>query len=200
MAYIIGHKSISLKNETVAERCENCGEQMSVTIHVFQKYVHFFWIPFLPAGKTGISECANCKQTLTEKQMPASLLATYQNLKSAAKIPIWMFSGAALFVVLFIALKINEQNKSRENAKLILAPKVGDVLEVKNKDKQYTLCKIVDLRGDSVLLISNKYQSSDPAGLSALKDSAYSEEISYIAKPELKKLFDKGDVIDIHRE
>jgi hypothetical protein len=59
-------------------------------------------IPFLPAGKTGISECSVCKQVLEEKAMPENIAATYQRLKSESRIPIWMFSGAGLFLLLYV--------------------------------------------------------------------------------------------------
>lgn len=200
MLYLIGHKSIPLKTETVFEKCTCCGSENSVTVTVYQKYVFFFWIPFLPAGKTGISECSVCKQVLQEKAMPENLRATYQRLKSESRIPIWMFSGAVLLVLLIGYLTLQENKRKEASAKMIEAPAVGDVLEVKNKDKQYTLTKIIDIKKDSIFLISSNYLSADLTGLASLKDSTYGSEVSYVSKADLKALFDKGEILNVDRK
>lgn len=200
MLYLIGHKSILLNKETVTDKCNCCGSINSVTVNVYQKYVFFFWIPFLPAGKTGISECAVCKQVLEEKAMPENLRDAYQRLKAASRIPVWMFSGAVLFTLLIGYMQLQENNKKQASAKMIETPAVDDVLEVKNKEKQYTLVKIIDIKNDSIFLVSSKYQSSDNSGLAALKDSAYGTEIAYISKADLKALFKKGEVLNVERK
>lgn len=200
MLYLIGHKSISLKTETVEEKCINCGGHNSIILYVVQKYVHFFGIPFLPAGKTGSSKCESCKQTLTEKQMPEFLLATYKKIKADSKTPFWMFSGSVLFAILFVILTLNEQKQKRIKMQFVLTPKTGDILEVKNKDNQYTTYLIADIKGDSIFWTTNKYQVNDPAELQFIKDSAYQDEIFYISKTELKKLFDKGNILNINRK
>jgi len=98
MLNIIGHKSIPTQSEIIQDKCECCGTYHSVNVLVYQKYVFWFWIPFLPAGKTGISECEICKKVMNEKEMSSNLLSVYQRLKSTARIPIWMYSGALLFI------------------------------------------------------------------------------------------------------
>jgi hypothetical protein len=178
MLYLIGHKSIPLKQETISEKCSCCESINSVKVTVYQKYVFFFWIPFLPAGKTGISECAVCKQVLQEKAMPENLRATYQRLKAETRIPVWMFSGAVLLILLIGYLTVQENKRKEASAKMIEAPAVGDVLEVKNKEKEYTLTKIIEIKKDSIILVSSNYLS----GLASLKDSTYGSEVSYISK------------------
>lgn len=200
MLYLIGHKSIPLNKETVTDKCHCCGSINSVTVTVYQKYVFFFWIPFLPAGKTGISECAVCKQVLEEKSMPDNLRETYQRLKSASRIPIWMFSGALLLILLIGYMTVQENKRKEASAKMIEAPAVGDVLEVKTKEKQYTLTKIIEIKKDSIFLVSNNYQAGDVSGLNSLKDSTYGTEVSYISKADLKALFDKGEILNVDRK
>lgn len=102
MLYLIGHKSIPLKQETISGKCNCCESINSVTVTVYQKYVFVFGLPFLPAGKTGISECSVCKQVLDEKGMPENIKSEYQQLKAIARIPIWMFSGAIAFLLLYV--------------------------------------------------------------------------------------------------
>jgi hypothetical protein len=107
--YIIGHKSILLAKEMVQEKCPNCGSNHSLEMEVFQKYVHFFYIPYLPAGKTGVSYCSNCHQALVDKDMPANLKEAYQQLKAKTKIPIWMFSGLVLMILLILYQQNHQQ-------------------------------------------------------------------------------------------
>lgn len=200
MLYLIGHKSIPLKQEPISEKCSCCESINSVTVTVYQKYVFFFWIPFLPAGKTGISECAFCKQVLAEKAMPENVHAAYQQLKATARIPIWMFSGAVLFLLLFAYWQFQDMQQKQASAKMVVAPAVGDILEVKTKEQQYTLTKIIDIKNDSIFLVSSNYQSADASGLASLKDSSYTIEVAYISKNNLKDLFDKGDILKVDRK
>lgn len=109
MLYLIGHKSIPLKQENISGKCNCCESINSITVTVYQKYVFIFGLPFLPAGKTGISECSVCKQVLEEKGMPENIKSEYQQLKATARIPIWMFSGAVLFILLYAYLKYQEK-------------------------------------------------------------------------------------------
>jgi hypothetical protein len=200
MLYIIGHKSIPTQSEVIPEKCAYCGTEHSVKVSVFQKYVFWFWIPFLPAGKTGISECEICKKVLSEKEMPENILSVYYRLKMNARIPIWMFSGVFLFMLILGYWQLQDRNKKNYSAQLVAAPAIGDVLEVKNKDKQYTLTKVIDIKKDSIFLISSNYQTTEESGLASLMDSSYSDEISYISKADLKTLFNKGDILQVNRK
>ena len=172
-------------------------------MHVFQKYAHVFWIPFFPMGKTGVSQCDHCKQVLKLKEMPASLTASYDNLKSQTKTPIWMFSGLALVAVLITIGVINDKKKDEKNAQLILTPQSGDIFEIKTKDNQYTLYKIDQIQGDSVFVRVNNYETNKATGIDDLKkkgDNAYSEEVLGLSKSELKVMLDKGEIIDVDRK
>jgi hypothetical protein len=199
MLNIIGHKSIPTQSEIIPEKCSYCGTEYSVKVSVFQKYVFWFWIPFLPAGKTGISECEICKKVWSEKEMPENMLSVYYSLKFNARIPIWMFSGAFLFILILGYWQLQDREKNKNNAHLVDTPAIGDVLEVKNTNQQYTLTKVIDIKKDSIFLVSSNYQSNEESGLAALKDSSYSDEISYISKTDLKALFNKGDILHVNR-
>jgi hypothetical protein len=200
MPFIIGHKSIPTQSEIVPEKCDYCGTIYSIKVSVFQKYVFWFWVPFLPAGKTGISECEICKKVLSEKEMSPNLLSVYQRLRSNARVPIWMYSGAVLFILILGYWQLKDREQKKNSAQLVSAPAIGDVLEVKNKEQQYTLTKIIDIKKDSIFLISSNYQSTEKSGLVALKDSSYSDEISFISKADLKALFVKGDILQVDRK
>ena len=200
---IYGSKSKELAKEILTDKCQNCGTQNWIDMHVFQKYAHVFWIPFFPMGKTGVSQCDHCKQVLKLKEMPASLTASYDNLKSQTKTPIWMFSGLALVAVLITIGVINDKKKDEKNAQLILTPQNGDIFEIKTKDNQYTLYKIDQIQGDSVFVRVNNYETNKATGIDDLKkkgDNAYSEEVLGLSKSELKVMLDKGEIIDVDRK
>lgn len=199
---VYGTRSTQLAKQIVADKCTNCGTQNSIDLHVFQKYAHVFWIPFFPIGKTGVSQCDHCKQVLKEKEMPPGLKQTCQDLKAQSKTPIWTFSGLALVAILIAIGVISDQKKTATNAVLITQPHKGDVLEIRNSDKQYTLLRVEDVKGDSVYFRLNNFETDLQSGLSKIKekgDAAYGQDIYALPKQELKAMFDKGDVLDIER-
>lgn len=197
--YIIGHKSISMAKEMVHEKCPNCASNHSLEMEVFQKYVHFFYIPYLPAGKTGVSYCSNCKQAMVDKDMPSNLKAAYQQLKAKTRIPIWMFSGLVLMVLLIVYQLNNEQRAQKALATQMDQVVAGDVLELKLAKDNFTLYKVYRVNADSVLLQANEYQSSTAAGLKEIVDSPYVNDLRYISKPELKKMALDGGLVGVEK-
>src|SRR5882672_1182143 len=154
---IYGVRSTQLAKEIIADKCSGCGTQNSIELYVFQKYAHVFWIPLFPVGKTVVSQCDHCKQVLKQKEMPSSLLSTYESIKSQTKTPIWTFSGLAVIAILITIGVVNDQKNDQENAQLILAPKPGDIFEIKTRENQYTIYKVDEVQGDSVFIRINEY-------------------------------------------
>lgn len=74
---IFGTRSGNLKSpQTDALDCNFCKTEKSVWFYFFQRYIHIFWIPFVPIGKTGSSVCSHCKQALSVKKMPETQKTT----------------------------------------------------------------------------------------------------------------------------
>jgi hypothetical protein len=162
-----------------------------------------FWIPLFPFTKTAVSECGNCKQVLKQSEMPSSLQPTYTTLKSQSKTPFWTFAGLGLLIVLIGTSFISSKNKDERNAQLILAPKSGDVFEIKTPDKQYTLYKVDKVEDNTVYIRMNNYEYNLPSGLRKLKEkgeSAYNEELFPIEKSTLKEMLESGEILDIDRD
>ena len=200
---IYGTKSKQLTKEVLIDKCQSCGKQHSIDMHVFQKYAHVFWIPFFPLGKTGVSQCDHCKQVLKLKEMPDSLRSSYETLKAQTKTPVWMFSGIALIAVLITVGVISSRENDKLNQQYIAAPIIGDLFEVKSRGDQYTLYKVEQVRGDSVFVSMNEYLANKPSGLKDLKskgDASFSEEVVGYSKAELKKMLDSGEIMDIDRK
>jgi hypothetical protein len=199
---VYGTKAKQLAKEALTDKCPNCGTQNSLDMYVFQKYAHLFWIPFMPIGKTGVSQCSHCKQVLKQKEMPTQLKAAYDNVKAQTKTPVWTFIGLALVVVLITSAIIGDKNKNAQNAKLIEAPHKGDVFEVRTPDRQYTLIKVEEVKSDTIYVREHIYTTNKISGLYDLKrkgDTGYLEEVTAFDKKELKSMFDKGDIINIIR-
>jgi hypothetical protein len=135
--------------------------------------------------------------------MPPSLTSAYHTLKAKTRTPIWMFSGLAIVVVLIILGAINDRNNNERNAKVILTPQSGDILEIRTMANQYTLFKIEYVFGDSVFIRPNIYETNKSTGIDKIKDkgdNAYSQEIYGFSKAELKKKFDNGEILNIDRK
>jgi len=196
---IYGSKSKELAKEHITDKCPNCSTPNSITIYVFQKYAHVFWIPFFPMNKIGASQCDHCKQVLKQKEMPAALKSDYERLAKQAKTPVWMFAGLALVALLIITGIISDKNKDAKNARLILTPQAGDIFKIKAGDNQYTLYKVEEVAGDSVILHQSNYQVNKETGLDELKNKAYSNDLYSFSKKEIKAMLDKGEIIDIDR-
>ncbi len=198
---IYGTRSTLLKTEYLFEPCPNCNTANSVQMNVFQQYAHIFWIPIFPIRKTGVSVCTNCRQVLKEKQMPASLKLSYQNLKSDTKIPIWHFTGIFLVFLVVIAVVISDKQTSDKVSKLIMSPKKDDVFQIKLKDDVYTLYKVKKVEGDTVYFFANKYQTSEESGLSGLSDKEFDTAETYgLSKSELNNMNKNDEIIDIERK
>jgi hypothetical protein len=196
-----GTKNKELAKEIVTDKCPHCGNINSIDMHVFQKYAHVFWIPVFPLSKTGIAQCDHCKKVFKLSEMPEKLLESYQNLKAQTKTPTWMFSGLALFAGIILLGIYNEKNTKAKNEKIILAPVVGDIYEVKTNQKNYTAYKVDQVLADSVYVLVNNFETNKRSGLKELKTKAYStDEVLGFSKNELKQMLEKGDIIDIERK
>jgi hypothetical protein len=200
---IYGSKAKQVAKEIISEKCINCGTQLSIDMHVFQKYAHIFWVPLFPIGKTGVSQCDHCKQVLKLNEMPPSIKMAYENLKAQSKIPIWMFSGLALIALLIVSGMISAKNKDEKNAKLIVAPQKGDIFEIKTKEKKYTLYKVADVTTDSVFVLINSFESNVEKGIRDIKikgESSFIDDAYGFSKKELKMMLDDGEILDIDRK
>lgn len=197
---IYGTRGKLIKSEMIAEPCANCNNANSIEMNVFQRWAHIFWIPFFPIGKTGVSQCMHCKQVLTLKQMPEMLRISYSNLKSQAKTPIWTFSGLLLLAIIIVAVIITGKQKDERVKAMISALKANDVLEIKLDDGNYTLAKVSRVKGDSVFIVVNKFQTDKASGIDKLKKEAYDAQEEVLTVEALKSMNAKNQILDIERD
>lgn len=96
---IFGVRSGRLKNlKSQTYDCGYCKTDKSVHFYYFQKYIHIFWIPVIPIGKTGSSVCSHCKQVQTVNEMPEVQKQKFLEEKAELKTPL------GYKIVLFIIL------------------------------------------------------------------------------------------------
>jgi len=197
---VYGNKATLLKSEFISEPCPNCNTNNSLQMSVYQRYAHIFWIPFFPIGKIGVSACSNCRQVLKDKNMPASLKLNYENLKSQTQIPIWNFAGLGVVAVITLSVMISDNQTKKKVNNLVLAPKPGDVLHIKEKDTSYTLYKLTKVTKDSVYLVTCKYVSDQEDGLNDLAAKGFDTVENALSRAEFVGMNTNKKILDIDRK
>ncbi len=198
-----GTRATSLGEENIEETCPACGTPNSVHMAIFQKYAHIYWIPLFPFSKTGATVCTHCKQSLELKQMPPAFKEKYERLKSQKSAPIWTFSGLGLIAVLIVVGMVSAKRSEGRMQGMVQDARVNDVYEVKLPDKQYSLYKVQEIKGDSIWVLEHMYETNKLSGLSDLKekgDEAYAPEPIVFTRQQLLKMVKDDDIKDIERK
>lgn len=198
-----GSKATQIGTESLFDKCSNCGTPNSLEMVVFQRYAHVYWIPLFPIGKTGATQCSNCKQVLQKKEFSENLKASYNNLKSGSKTPVWTFSGIALIALLITWGSVVGKQNDKKYAEFIENPMRGDIYEVKLANKHYTLFKVDKVVGDTVFLFMNEYETNKSRGLSELKrkgQKSFIQEHVPMLKADLKIRLEEGEIIRVERD
>jgi preprotein translocase subunit YajC len=197
---IYGIKSKVTRTECITEPCPNCNKQNSVQISIWQKWAHIFWIPVLPMGKTGSSECTHCQQVLSLKKMPAILKMSYENVKLQTNTPVWTFSGIGVIIILVIVVNISEKQTAKKVTGMIPSLQKGDILQLKIKDNAYTLAKVNRVKDDTIFISLNKFQTDHSTSLHNLKDKTYETQEEALSVGDLKEMDKKEEILDIERD
>lgn len=196
---VFGTSTRQIATEIINDKCLNCGNQFTIQLNILQRYLHLFWIPFLPVGKIGITRCTHCHEILEQSNFTYTLTETYYNIKLNSKTPIWTFSGLVLvLIIISVGIFLSKQNDAK-NAQIILTPQRNDIYEVKLSNQNYTLYKVNKVTKDSVFLVQNQFETNSITGLSELEEKGYSEEAFPLIRSDLKNMFEKGEIIDIKR-
>ena len=81
--------------------CQYCQTTGNLAVSVVARYAQLFFIPVLPLGKTSVTVCGHCRQTLRTGEQPAAYLAPVAAVVARAKTPIWHFAVLGVFGALF---------------------------------------------------------------------------------------------------
>jgi hypothetical protein len=199
---IYGKKVTELGSENILDKCSNCGTANSITLTIYQKYAHIFWIPFVPIGKLPETTCSHCRQVRSKDQFTLAVIEQYKTFKTNTKTPVWTFSGCFLLAIFIIFMSAENRQNKAENTIYVAIPQKGDIYEIKSNGR-YTLYKVNQVVKDSIFVLVNQYETDRITGLSDLKkkgNEAYSTDALMILKTDLKTMLDTGEIIDVDRK
>ncbi|MCW3101675.1 MAG: zinc-ribbon protein [Bacteroidetes bacterium] len=198
---VYGWRQAQTAKEDISEcTCHNCGKPFTLSIYVFHRYAHIFWIPLFPIGKTVKSHCSSCGLPLEKKEMPQELRHAFGNMNNRNRIPVWMFSGLILIAGGIICSMVNRLIADHKNKELIENPFAGDVYEVKQGPGIYTTYKVERVADDTVFLLVNQYTSDMQSGFSELKAMEYNDTAQAVFKPQLLEMFNNQEILTVERE
>jgi hypothetical protein len=103
MAFFIIHGTASKILKEFHEfdsACEYCGSP-TISYFIWQKYYHFFWIPFFPVKKIVGIYCPKCKQNNDNVFSPTGAL-----LKKEVKTPVFMYSWVIIIIILLSSILV----------------------------------------------------------------------------------------------
>ncbi len=180
--------------------CPSCGTESSVSISLFSRYVHIFWIPLFPYGKKAVSQCQHCQQVLEERKMPKEFKDHLATQKMKSRTPIWQFIGLVIIAALAVWFYFVDKNNTQKELAFLADPQINDVYEFKTEGN-YSTFKIVDFYNDSVVVSYNNYETNKMSGIYKIdKEENYTEEYFLLSKDEIKAMYEDGTVLDINRK
>lgn len=199
---IYGSKAVHLQsfklNKEVCKKCDSTG---TLTLSIYSKHAHVFWIPLLPFAKLGITQCSNCKNTLTEKEMPQDLRNVYYAQLKTVRPPFWQYSGLAIIGILAVTIYISGRNNDSKEKTYSTSPQVGDVYEIDLGKGNYTSARVAQIEGDSVFVNQNSYIIDKQYKVYKLDvDSMYYDSQIGIQKDTITSWYNRKKIYSIKRK
>lgn len=190
--------------EMSTEKCVHCLSSNTIDIVGYQKYAANFAIPFYPTGKKVVSVCSHCKQRLELEEMPPNLQLQAKELKSKMKTPLWTFSGLGLVLLIIMSIYLFSKNQKDKEPGYIAKPKIGDIYEFKTETDQYSIMKVKDVKGDTVIVMENRYEVErvkDFHKLDTKSDTSFYIEDAYpLTISEIQKKYNGQEIIGVNRD
>ena len=198
---IFGVRSVQVNAaKTRKVTCTNCGKKGLITVKVFRKHFHLFWIPMFPVFKTGSSQCGNCGEVLEPKEMPKFLKNEFLKVKSDSSGPYWQFSGLALAAGLALYFNhVGEQDRIDEQ-EYLSKPSQGDVYMYKISRGSYSSLKVDSVSFDSVFVYQNDQSTFRRSKVYFInRNENYSYSSYGISRKRIEEMYGAEDIFDILR-
>ena len=199
---IYGYRSTHLKSGQLPNAKCPCGEsQNKMTVSVFGRHVHIFWIPLFPAGKTAVFECQQCHKGFKKKELNDDGKLAYKNFKTTVKTPIWKYSGLAIIAVLIAFGFYSSKQDEAKIAAYVAQPAMFDVYTFRTESNYYSTFKVLEVFKDSMYV---SYNAMETNKLSRVRDidipKNYQDSLYYVLTTHnIKTLQESGDLMDISR-
>jgi hypothetical protein len=199
---IFGWKYSRIKFERINDAiCPSCQESDSLSALLYSKYFHIFWIPILPYKRIVEFHCANCGSSYDDSGLKYVLQKQYLDFKTGTKFPIWQFSGIILFFGIILWGIFSSQIDKKREQEYLQNPKIGDVYVYKIDLNSYSTFKIVETKGDSLILRYNSYQIGYFSNIGEIeKESNYSSQLYITPMHEIIKMYQNKEIEDIIRK
>lgn len=181
--------------------CPSCGKEHAIYAVPQQRYFHIFWIPIFPTSRNYTMVCTECGAMFAPTHMPVT-----PEIKQHVKTPKWTFFGLFFVVIafasfLFLGRSVSNERKSDAVAK-IENPTIGDIYQVKDRAKEYTLYKVAHFTSDSIYFYPHEYYVEKQRGLDKLSVNDFLDEsdeyIEGFSKAELKVDVKDKKIINIY--
>ena len=197
MLFLKGIRKARIKTYQHHDRqCENCRD-FDLTIRVYKKYFHVFFIPIAATGaKTSNIYCNGCGILIRSD----SLSKEYE---SKTKAPFYLYSGLILAGLFVMSMFVVSMWGQHERSMYISNPKVGDIYFIKNEGagiNGYNFVRLKRINGDSVIACDNHLLYLDFTSSFSPEDYFDSDQEVHYTKSEIKQLFEKGTIENVYRD
>lgn len=124
---IFGTRSKILDGPPVrGQSCSNCGQGEYLSFGA-ARYFHIFWIPVLPFSRTIGVQCAHCKHTVTDKEVPEVFQEPVKSATFTKNRILPLFTGSVLIAGLIAFGAYSAQQDSVLELEYIQNPVASDV-------------------------------------------------------------------------
>jgi hypothetical protein len=165
-------------------------------ILVYQPYFHFCFIPVFPIGRRQFEmHCRNCG----DDTRLDSVLNVYV---SRVKTPFYLFSALILSAGLAIFWFYWDKNNQKQKIEFVKNPAVGDVytiMKAENNDSRYYFLRIMDLKGDSLLLLHNNLDYGGFVSSFAADDYFVKEDTLILKRKQLLDMLNSAEIFSVER-
>ena len=197
---LYGFKTKELGQTLVPGNCPACGTENSVALHIVQKYIHFVFLPVVPIGRSAVTHCEHCQQTLTGKQLSPSAKEVFKAALAEFKTPVWMFSGLAIILLLIPLAFWQSGRHNKEVLARLNAPKEGDLYEIQLGTRSYSFYKVMRVSGDSIYVGLYNYETDKRRGLGSIldkKDGEFGEDLIGYSHADVLAMREDGMILDV---
>ena len=181
--------------------CPHCHTAGAMRASVFGRYVHVYYIPFVPAGKMLAVECQHCGTVWEGDKIPAEALPAARDVQARASRSHTDWTGAALVVAGIVGASVFAALDGHQNRTFLAAPLPGDVYTVyDDSTKNYSLLRVMSTGGNVVELVANDYQTDNTTPIKTLdQDTCYSGQPFSLTRFDLQIMEKKGELTDVDR-